>query len=258
MRRVPLEHVFDYVSRLANIRPRGRGFGVKGSAHTVFWPDYQNYELGLLIGMIYGDGNLISRFTARYSGKWRIEFCEGDLRLVQRYVRLAYHLFNIKPVIRDRRTWYEAYFCSRIVYEFLTFAGGHPNGKKTGKLRIPEVAMINRSTLLGFIAGLYSVEGHVKLESNIRLGLEMLEPVLVRELRKQLKIIGFNPHMYRYLKNHKMMYGLFLYGFEECQKFAEEVGLFGKRGRKLIRFLSSPRLAGLARKQPGGGAIRRL
>jgi hypothetical protein len=87
------------------MKPRGKGFGVKGSAHTVLWPKYDDYSLGVLIGMIYGDGNLVKRSTGLRTGKWRIEFCEGDISLVERYARLTRRLFNISPTIRDRGTW---------------------------------------------------------------------------------------------------------------------------------------------------------
>lgn len=135
---------------------------MKGSAHTVFWPKYNDYRLGVLIGMIYGDGNLIKRSTGLRTGKWRVEFCEGDLSLVERYARLTRRLFNVAPTIRDRGTWYEAYYSSRIAYEFLTSVAAHPNGKKTGRLEVPDVAKLYPRTLRGLICGLFSVEGSVK------------------------------------------------------------------------------------------------
>lgn len=157
-----LEGVFSKVVAAAKMKPRGKGFGVKGSAHTVLWPNYDDYNLGVLTGMTYGDGNLIKRTTATRTGKWRIEFCEGDISLAELYTRLTKRLFNVAPTIRDRGTWYEAYYCCRIAYEFLTFVAEHPNGKKTGHLQIPEIAKLYPQTLLGFICGLFSVEGSVK------------------------------------------------------------------------------------------------
>jgi hypothetical protein len=176
------------------MKPRGRGFGVKGSAHTVFWPTYDSYDLGVLTGMLYGDGNLIKRQTGLRTGKWRIELCEGDLGVVRAYRRLTFDLFNVKATIRNRDTWNEAYYCSRIVYEFMTHVGEHPNGKKTGKLRIPEFAKQHSDTLRGFIAGLFSVEGSVTFASNGRLRIEMLEPILIRELYSTLQEFGLQPH----------------------------------------------------------------
>jgi hypothetical protein len=83
-----LEKAFSPVVAVAKMRPRGKGFGAKGSAHTVLWPDYDDYKVGLLIGMIC-DGNLIKRTTASRTGKWRIEFCEGDISLVKGHARLT-------------------------------------------------------------------------------------------------------------------------------------------------------------------------
>jgi hypothetical protein len=244
---VPLERRFSHVLELANAKPRGSGFGVKGSAHTVFWPSYDSYDLGLLTGMIYGDGNLIARPAALKTGKWRIEMCEGDLGIVRTYARLTRDLFNVKPTIRNRVTWHEAYY-SRIVYEFLTHVGEHPNGKKTGRLRIPEIAKRNPDTLRGFVAGIFSVESSVWSSSKERLRIEMLEPTLVRELYLWLHRSGFQPHRYEYAKDSKMMQGVYLYGQEDCRKFLSGIGLVGKKRKELTRFLRSRTQASPARK----------
>ena len=235
------------------MRPRGRGFGVKGSAHEVFWPDYNNRELGVLLGMIYGDGNLIKREEASRTGRWRIEFCEGDLALVKHYSLLTARLLNIQPTIRNRKTWHEAYYSSRIAYEFLTFAGEHPNGKKTGRLRLPCIARQGPSTMLGFLSGLFSVEGSVKIESNVRIAVEMLESILIQEIDRELQVMGYEPHVYDYPKDNKRMFGIYVYGVEECARFAKEIGLLGNRRRKLSRFLRSRGSAISSPRQPGGG-----
>lgn len=113
--------------------------------------------------------------------------------VVQSYRSLTLALFNVKATIRDRTTWYEAYYCSRIVYEFMTHVGEHPNGKKTGRLRIPEFAKQRSDTLRGFIAGLFSVEGSVTFASNVRLQIQMLEPILIQELYLVLSSSGSDP-----------------------------------------------------------------
>lgn len=204
------------------------GFGVRGSAHEVFWPNYDSYDLGVLIGMIYGDGNLIRRQEASRTGKWRIEFCEGDLSLVRGYASLTHRLFNVRPTVRDRITWYEAYYRSRIAYDFLTYAAEHPNGKKAGRLAIPGIARKSASTMLGFVGGLFSVEDSAKVNSNARLAMEMLEPGLVQSLYVELRKFGFTPHTYHYPKDGKIMFGLYAYGLKDCSEFLGRVGLFGK------------------------------
>jgi hypothetical protein len=75
----------------------------------------------------------------------------------------------------------------------------------------------------------------------------MLEPVLIQELHLWLKTVGFRPHIYHYLKDGKMMYGLYLYGVGECQAFLSKVGLIGKRRRQLTNFLRSRGQASPAR-----------
>ncbi len=86
----------------------------------------------------------------------------------------------------------------------------------------------------------------------------MMEPKLIPSIREVLRMRGFNPHLYRYPKNKGEMHGLYLYGRTECDRFLKEIGLLGKRRQKLRRFLRSKTAAPLARKQPGGGIIRRM
>jgi hypothetical protein len=119
---------------------RGEGYGVKGSKHIVFWPNLPTYKSGVVLGMLYGDGHIVSRRGAETTGKWRIEFCEGDRKVIDSYVRLTESLFNLRPAVRQRGNWWDAYYCSRIAYEWLTSVGEHPSGKKFGKLLIPRVA----------------------------------------------------------------------------------------------------------------------
>ncbi len=196
--------------------------------------------------MLYGDGNLIKRETALRTGKWRIELCEGDLRVVRAYRKLTLDLFNVKAAIRDRITWYEAYYCSRIVYEFMTHVGEHPNGKKTGRLRVPQFAKQYSDTLRGFIAGLFSVEGSVTFASNVRLQVEMLEPALIRELYSILKKFGLRFKIYHYQKDGKTMHGLRLYGSADCQAFLSKIGPIGKRRKQLTSFLNRKKGRGLS------------
>lgn len=129
---------------------------------------------------------MVSEGTGTRTGKWRIELAEGDINIVREYARLTRLLFNITPTIRDRGTWYEAYYCSRLAYEYLSRIGDHHRGKKTGKLFIPRVVRRNKRVLLGFLCGIFSVEASAKFSSNIRLTLEMLEPRLIHELSRTL------------------------------------------------------------------------
>lgn len=224
----------------------------------MLWSRYDDFRLGILIGMTYGDGNLIKRSAGMRTGRWRVEFCEGDLSLVRKYATLTRRLFNLQPRIRNRETWFEMYYSSRIAYEFLTFVGEHPNGKKAGHLRIPEVARLYPETLRGFLCGLFSVEGYVKGGRYLRLTVEMLERRLLWSVADELRKLGFQPHSYAYMKDGKRMFGVYLYGFEDCGRFLDKVGLLGKRRIKLSRFLTTTLQPRLARKQPGGGLVRRM
>ncbi len=98
-----------------------------------------------------------------------------------------------------------------------------------------------------------AVAGAVNDRRYRRVSMEVLEPKLVGSVADEPKRLGFNPRTYRYLKDAKRAFGVYLYGREDCRRFLEEVGPIGKRRRKLSRFLTPPPQASIARKQPGGG-----
>lgn len=123
------------------------------------------------------------------------------------YVRLTESLFNLRPAVRQRGNWWDAYYCSRIAYEWLTSVGEHPNGKKLGKLLIPRVARGSDDVLRGFICDLFTVEGSVRLGRCIRITLEMMEPRLVREVFETLRSSGISAHLYHCAKGQKTMHG---------------------------------------------------
>lgn len=251
-------HMDTEPSAIPALARRGEGYGVKGSRYIVFWPHLLTYELGVLLGMLYGDGHLVSRRGAKEAGKWRIEFCEGDREIIESYVRLTKSLFNLKPIVRQRENWWDAYYCSRIAYEWLTSAGEHPTGKKLGKLLLPRITRENDDILRGFTCGLFSVEGSVKLGKYLRITLEMLEPRLVKDVFETLQSNGISAHIYHYDKGAKAMYGTYVYGKADAALFLPRFGLLGNKREKLASFLTSGKVTAPARKQPGGGAIRRV
>ncbi len=189
--------------------------------------------------MLYGDGHICPRDYAARNGKWRIDFSEGDAEVLEAYAFLTKKVFNVTPGTRKRGNWSEIYYCSRIVYEYYTTLGGHPTGKKTGKLSIPNVARDCDAVLRGFICGLFSVEGSVKDKRYVRLTIEMLEPRLLAELRRYLFSLNLRPHTYKYEKRGKTMHGLYLYGPEDTAHFLKKFGLIGAKRSRLVRFLTS-------------------
>jgi hypothetical protein len=218
---------------------RGEGYGIKGSKHVVRWPAANTMGLGVLLGMLYGDGHLYPGDYAARNGKWRIDFCEGDHKVLRKYATLTEKIFNIEPSVRVRGNWSEIYYCSRIVYDYYTLVGGHPTGKKTGKLSIPEAARRSRPLLNGFICGLFSVEGSVKANRYVRLTLEMLEPKLIQQLCRHFLSLEIKPHFYEYKKDGKMMQGMYIYGPKDTAYFLREFGLVGRQRAKLVKFLTS-------------------
>ena len=151
---------------------------------------------------------------------------------------LTRRLLNLQPTVRQRGNWWDAYYCSRIAYEFLTTVGEHPTGKKLGKLALPEPAHKSKSLLCGFICGLFTVEGSLKLGKYPRITIEMLEPTLIREVSAVLSENSLRPHTYSYAKGRKTMYGAYAYGRDALQSFSSAFGLVGEKGDRLTSFLS--------------------
>ena len=144
--------------------------------HRVTPPTKPSTNLAILYGLVCGDGSLTGSASARKRGKWRIDYCEPGPTVVSEYVRLTREVFGLTPIVRKRRNWIEAYFCSKIVYRFYSRILGHPMGKKTGSLRIPSVFKRRSRLLFGFLKGLFTAEGSVKEERNVRIFLAMQEP----------------------------------------------------------------------------------
>lgn len=199
------------------------------------------------MGMLCGDGHIVSRSGAERTGKWRIGFCEGDHKVIAYYVHLTKVLFNLTPTVRKRGNWWDAYYCSRVAYEWFTSVGQHPNGKKLGKLLIPKAVRESQDALCGFTCGLFTVEGSVKTGKYVKITLEMLEPTLVKQVFGVLQSNGISAHLYCYAKQAKTMYGTYIYGAADAQSFLSRFGLIEKKHWKLTNLLSSLEKAASAR-----------
>lgn len=112
----------------ARIRPRGEGYGVRGSRHVVTVPRAPSQKLAVLYGLLCGDGSLTSYEAAARQGKWRIDFAESDPEVVVEYARLTKEVFGVSPSVRNRKRWYEVYYCSKVVYGFYSRVLGHRTG----------------------------------------------------------------------------------------------------------------------------------
>lgn len=222
----------------ARIRPRGEGYGVRGSRHVVTVPSAPSEKLAVLYGLVCGDGSLASYGTAARHGKWRIDFAESDRAVIMEYVRLTKEVFGISPSVRNRKRWYEAYYCSKIVYRFYSRVLGHRTGKKTGSLKIPDSFSHDSSLLLGFLRGLFTAEGSIKVERNVRIALEMQEPLLMTQTASILKDATFHPHLYSYARENRQVYGVYIYGLDETRLFHRMIGFLGRKGLRLSKVIS--------------------
>ena len=196
------------VSEHARIRLRAEGYGVRGSSHVVTLPRAPSEKLAALFGLLCGDGSLTKYETAARRGKWRIDYAESDPMVIEEYVRLTRELFGVSPSVSDRKTWYEAYYCSKIVYRFYSRVLGHRTGKKTGSLTIPPSFRHDSRILFGFLRGLFMAEGSIKVERNVRIALEMQEPLLIGQMASIMRKATFHPHVYSYAREGRKVHGL--------------------------------------------------
>jgi hypothetical protein len=226
------------VGPYARIRRRGEGFGVRGSRHVVTVPCAPSENLATLFGLVCGDGSLTSYATAARHGKWRIDYAESDPAVIEEYVDLTKELFAVSPSVRNRKGWYEAYFCSKIVYRFYSRVLGHKTGKKTGSLKIPDCFRHDSRVLFGFLRGLFTAEGSIKVERNVRIALEMQEPLLIRQMASVMRDATFHPHLYSYARKRRRVYGLYIYGLEEARLYRRMIGFIGRKGLRLSKVIS--------------------
>jgi len=229
----------------AGIRLRGEGYGVRGSRHVVTVPRAPSEKLAVLYGLLCGDGSLTSYEAAARHGKWRIDFAESDPEVVVEYVRLTKDVFGVSPSVRNRKRWYEAYYCSKVVYRFYSRVLGHGTGKKTGSLKIPDSFAHDSRLLLAFLRGLFTAEGSIKVETNIRIALEMQEPLLVRQMARVLRAATFHPHLYSYEIKGRKLYGLYVYGLDEARLFDRMIGFVGRKALRLSKVISQFERRGL-------------
>jgi hypothetical protein len=122
-------------------------------------PRAPSEKLAVLYGLLCGDGSLTSYETAARYGKWRIDFAESDPEVIVEYVRLTKEVFGVSPSVRNRKRWYEAYYCSKIAHRFYSRVLGHRTEKKTGSLRVPDSFRHDPRLLFGFLKGLFTAEG---------------------------------------------------------------------------------------------------
>jgi hypothetical protein len=225
------------IGSYARIRRRDGVYTVRGSHHRVTPPTKPSTNLAILYGLVCGDGSLTCSASATKRGKWRIDYCEPDPTVVSEYVRLTREVFGLTPIVRKRRNWIEVYFCSKIVYRFYSRILGHPMGKKTGSLRIPSVFKRRSRLLFGFLKGLFTAEGSVKEERNVRIFLAMQEPRLVSEVASALRSAKFHPHQYWYSMKGRRLHCVYVYGLEDARRFGKQIGFVGHKSLRLAKVI---------------------
>jgi hypothetical protein len=222
----------------ARVRLIGKRYGVQGSRYLVALPTHMTKKLALFLGLFYGDGSLVSFKSAARNGSWRIDFSEGDEEVVRLFAKFGKEVFDVDFKVQCRGTWYATYTRSKIVYRFLSRICGHPTGRKTGKLRFPEV-LISSNARCKFLKGIFSTEGTV-YSCNVnqpRIALTMQEEKLTDEMYKELKKLGFKPAYSVEKREKRKLYKISLYGRKQAKLFGQKIGFIGAKRRKLEKLL---------------------
>jgi hypothetical protein len=76
------------------------------------------------------------------------------------------------------------------------------------------------------------------VESNIRIALEMQEPLLIRQTASIMRNATFHPHLYSYVRESRRVYGLYIYGLDEARLFHRMIGFVGRKGLRLSKVIN--------------------
>lgn len=214
-------------------------FYLKGSKHRVKFPPL-NKELALFLGILSGDGWIISRNKAILNSQWRIGLVEDDKLLINYYLLLCKKLFNVYPKTFDRKTKIEAFINSRIIYENIIQNFNFPDGEKINRLRIPKQILKSRGMLKCFLKGIFSTDGKIDLyHSYPRIGVDSATVNFTKDIDIVMKKLGFNSKIYIYnRKKGNRLYSLRINGFEQVLKFYNEIGFIGEKEKRLQKLIN--------------------
>ncbi len=212
---------------------------IKGSGHRIRLPKLDK-NLALILGILWGDGWLVSRKVAKRNFSWRIGMVGCDLQLINCYTSLIHKVFSIKPRLHDRKTKVEAYFNSRVIYELLNRTYGFPDGEKIGRLKMPQSVMDSEELIPPFLSGAFSTDGTFVIDKNYpRIGVNSATLKFIVDIEKSLHKLGFNPRISVW--NRKIgnpLYGVYLNGHRQANLFYQKIGFIGEKANKLTHFLN--------------------
>ncbi len=171
-------------------RERARKAGILKSSY----PDFpKNGDLAELIGVVLGDGH-IQKFprTERL-----LIFSNANNRgFVDRYAKIVRTIFDKEPYVYKMKNAN----CVRIsIYEKeISRRLGIPTGsRKDIKVEVPSWIMGSEEHIKRYLRGLYEAEGSVSHHfptSTHKFSFTNLNPSMLKNVVKLLKILGFSPH----------------------------------------------------------------
>lgn len=213
---------------------------LKGSKHKVACP-VLNEDFALFLGLLWGDSWVTSRRNSLRYGHWRIGLVEDDEIIISTYDSLVRKIFSVKPNVHPRVGKYEIYLNSRVIYEILTRTFGFPDGKKVGRLRMPEVVRGSEILIAAFLRGIFSTDGKFVVHKGYpRIGLDSATEEFLGDIELVLKRLGFKPRRSVWQRRRgNPLFSVFLNGIRQTRLFQNKIGFIGRKRQILEHFLHS-------------------
>lgn len=176
------------------------------SSYKITLPSYLCGDLAYLIGVMIGDGTIVSPVKRKRGGyRWRI-LITGERDHLEFFTNIVIGLFNYKPKIyKDprKRNTYSLVINSKVIHRYFTRVLGFKMGAKEEEYDIPKV-VVSAKFFKYFLAGMVDTDGcvtarAVKVNQQSRVFLSELKALSHRLLGLTFR----GPYLNRKTRNKK-------------------------------------------------------
>lgn len=214
-------------STIADVQQSIEYYYTPCSPYKITLPSYLCGDLAYLIGVMVGDGTIISPVKRKRGGyRWRI-LITGEHDHLEFFVNIVVSLFNYEPkMYRDprKKNTYSLVINSKVIYRYFTRVLGLKVGAKEEEYSVPKI--ISSSKLFRyFLAGLFDTDGcvtarAVKISQQSKLFLSELKVLTYRLLGLEFK----GPYLSKKTKN-KEHWEIRIGALKERELFFQKVPL---------------------------------
>jgi len=214
-------------STIADVQQSIEYYYTPRSPYKITLPSYLCSDLVYLIGVMMGDGTIVSPVRRKRGGyRWRISIT-GEHDPLEFFANIVAGLFDYEPkVYRDprKKNTYSLVINSKVIYRYFTRVLGLRIGAKEKEYGIPKI--VGSSKLFRyFLAGLFDTDGcvtarAVKISQQSRLFLSELKVLTHRLLELEFK----GPYLSKKTKN-KAHWEIRIGASRERKRFFQKVPL---------------------------------